>query len=113
MREIKFRVWHKELKDMTYSKDAFSLTSFLGKIEYYSSMYSELMQFTGLKDCKGKEIYEGDIVSGSSVVGFEKGMFIPSYDFGQQERWEDVEDWNIRATVDGNIYENPELMETE
>jgi uncharacterized phage protein (TIGR01671 family) len=73
----------------------------------------ELMQFTGLLDKNGKEIYEGDIlalVNGyCDVVKFERSAW----------RWNDGHNilgvsWNLESfEVLGNIYENPELMPTE
>jgi len=68
MREIKFRAWHKGQKQMF---TALYLT-FGGKIGIWNYEeteidfasdypYLELMQYTGLKDKNGKEIYEGDI----------------------------------------------------
>lgn len=64
-REIKFRAWDKERNEMYYPSSlhchfrgntAFNSTRFSG------DDYSILMQYVGLKDKNGKEIYEGDIV---------------------------------------------------
>ena len=64
--------------------------------------YEDLMQFTGLKDKNGKEIYEGDIVrqdydNALCEVKFISGCFSPFKHDGQ-------------FVVIGNIYENPELL---
>lgn len=72
-----------------------------------------LMQYTGLKDKNGKEIYEGDIVDtgewhGKSEVFFMNGSYkikgrSSSVGFGQMSK---------KSEVIGNIYENPELLKT-
>lgn len=64
-REIKFRVWDKKQNRMfshklinQYDKDGYVLWGdiFSGREET-----AEIMQFTGLKDKNGREMYEGDI----------------------------------------------------
>ena len=86
----------------------------------------ELMQFTGLKDKNGKEIYEGDIVKFSDCdddvyvtpvvwnknyacfgVSFS-GKYPISFDY-LEEFYTELKD----IEVVGNIYENPELLEGE
>ena len=83
MREIKFRVWDNNI--MYYNV-------MVGNPPVNPSVYVEghgwsectedaiLMQYTGLKDVNGKEIYEGDIVKANKIgknyeVKFKKGAF--------------------------------------
>ena len=83
----------------------------------------ELMQFTGLKDKNGKEIFEGDIVRYklgrnifTEVVVYDKdsaGFGVVDNDvdgiiFSFGELWEDIELHNLE--IIGNKYENPELL---
>jgi len=89
-----------------------------------------LMQFTGLLDKNGKEIYEGDIVvqakdyqdtlgqEGNHLVQFFRGTFVLTNKAGGWARggmFEHLADVNgeyARCEVIGNIYENPELLQS-
>lgn len=120
MREFKFRAWRKEHKQMDYSKSWQDLWEFH---EYHDKVFGKdgylLMQYTGLKDKNGKEIYEGDIVRGRSY-GFPTTR---NY-IGVVEYWyngfsvKENKDKGIRDGLNttfeviGNIYENPELLES-
>lgn len=147
MKHIKFRAFATGVNVMTFFDNVIVATGELsegkawgmffpsvnGKV--YLGGYSEPMQFTGLCDKNGKEIYEGDIVDihnhGRFEVGYSIGAFNIKRIFGEREplpKWKlkgesrtfnlatytDVIDLqNPRMglyTVIGNIYENPELL---
>ena len=103
-REIKFRAWNKD--QMVYSTNEFRSEHFLTTSGDILNRYSTVMQFTGLTDKNGKDIYEGDIVQSEQLVtlmpvDFEIGSFgVPDYHLHQLS---DIE-------VIGNIYQNPELL---
>ena len=119
MREIKFRAWDKENEEMY---DVAMIDVETGEVAYtdHPTGYNadalleqvELMQYTGLKDKNGKEIYEGDILKDCDTreiktVIWHKNCFIlrDTKGFYQWTYFEDEHE------VIGNIYENPELLE--
>ena len=111
MREIKFKAWDEEFKRwldlsigyFSFSKDGSLLRN--GDIRLSSQI--KILQYTGLQDKNGKDIYEGDVLNvNDSVVVFDNGRFVPAYDFGNQETWADDYKWNEDVEVIGNIYEN-------
>jgi len=128
MREIKFRAWDKEKREMITAKGTSYgnyLVWFDGRIRWYGGGdwpetrgFEEnkniiLMQYTGLKDSKGKEIYEGDIVSGDGFKGVIKwivyGWFCHRlHADGEVEEWFPFDEYPFE--VIGNIYEHPDLV---
>jgi uncharacterized phage protein (TIGR01671 family) len=117
MREIKFMAWDKENKTML---DMDTLAEDWGFCIFYQHEVDhglEMMQYIGLEDINGKEIYEGDIVEVkdpyptgvrmfTGVVMFDNGSFMIKSSVGEHYRWLDYE-----VEVIGNVYENPELLE--
>jgi uncharacterized phage protein (TIGR01671 family) len=125
MREIKFRAWDREVGKWK------GIWIFRGGHIGEKSHYDEpevfrlddrdgdeviFMQYTGLKDKDGKEIYEGDIVDCQpwshikpqrDVVEYSECQFFPMSTLGKET------DWGVIGRdyeVVGNIYENPDLL---
>lgn len=115
-REIKFRAWDKDMKEMVFVSgiqfDPHSPKEKPNIIDERNDIRDlddiELMQFTGLKDKNGKEVYESDIVKYmdyneagevefNDVVEYHEGAFYPVCERPSNE-----------FEVIGNIYENPE-----
>ena len=103
-REIKFRVWSKDLK--CYD-DYFELSPHWGD---FSGILDDnafvIEQYTGLRDKNGKEIYEGDIVKETITTDEEITQIYEVY-------WdEDMLCWGIRGTEGYNYNLHDELWET-
>ena len=121
MREIKFRAWHKGQKRWVYGIlvgldgvaeryiDDDGGKSGLWEHECNESDQLQLVQYTGLKDKNGKEIYEGDVIRDCN---------------GLPDTW--VVEWSVEEAgflgldwcgkpneVIGNIYEHPGLIKED
>ena len=62
MRQIKFRGWDEKNKEMVDNINLLFSNHLNDCFEEYEECGLKIMQYTGLKDKNGKEIYEGDIV---------------------------------------------------
>jgi len=118
-RELKFRIWDNKNKTFIYDWDASlkRLAISLAGLVYhggYDDVLPEndyvIQQYTGLKDSKGNDIYEGDIVEigdRKREVIFNIGMFYIDENYGDIVPISEVD--NIIKVI-GNIFENPELL---
>lgn len=123
MREIKFRAWDRFKQRWSNYKINDDTVYFMDKntgVWYgsYNKRYKDfnLMQYTELKDMRGKEIYEGDILLDGNnkkpyKVIFENGSFRAEFEGDFEEYSFDLIDVIAQGCeVVGNIYENPELI---
>jgi len=143
MRDLRFRAWDKEEKEMLSYEDIDASDKdgnlMWGEILNGKHPDIELMQFTGLHDKNGKEIWEGDILSfagnitADNSLGFEpNGYFYDeddnhivvwdikqacwSLNFNPDEEWKYKRDTHglmldsSSIEVIGNVWENPELL---
>lgn len=119
-RSYKFRAWIRQDEwDEESKNQAYEMCYDLAFEEYEPindllASVEHLMQYTGLKDKNGKEIYEGDIVIGfptgnqPAIVDFAHGAFMTYWKARDEWRWlyQPTYVWEVI----GNIWENPKLI---
>lgn len=115
MRDIKFRCWDIVRKKMRGEYDLWDIPYNEIFIHTPDQRALNIMQYTGLKDINGKEIYEGDIVRYYSTHIDSWGGKRYEINYTQDGEWALGEDWLLSkkwryCEVIGNIYENPELL---
>ena len=131
-RELKFRAWNGQ--EMGY--ELWNGEDYPHVNDWLNNSPFDIMQYTGLKDKRGTEIYEGDIIKdhgdiglykdGLSEVSFYAGAFgvthyydlthLPLSGFdtvwesNDCEGYEEKDIWLANLEIIGNIYENPKLI---
>lgn len=127
LREIKFRAWDKFTNTMWNWEEHNAFSTDKGSIKQWFEDYDLIvMEYTGLKDSNGKEMYEGDIVVAIALKEYEceEELCISDIIYNQGNA---LGEWQVRSKgyehglpivwggweslkVIGNIYENPELL---
>jgi uncharacterized phage protein (TIGR01671 family) len=129
-REIKFRAWD-NYQNCMYDWNDLNLPSSMTFIDYCNGKnhYIKLMQYTGLKDKNGVEIYEGDVLLDGEhtfrVYDTTGGFTIKASVWRKDLKdavhsdlliWEPLTDAQLQSYIKqsceiiGNIHENPELL---
>ena len=110
-REIKFREYNSHWKKM-YAPFTLINAITAGGISDRYNKHSIFMQYTGLKDKNGKEIYERDVVTrGRNLGGQEQEHHIVIFDYDFLSFLDRTPE-NIIEVI-GNIYENSELLDNK
>lgn len=110
-REIKFRAW----------QDGQMLTQPIpgnyAAARFFGFLYEDapVMQFTGLKDKNGTEIYEGDIATHAKSTVYKYTDIITGEVVIEVSRGVVIGGWPASYDIEviGNIYENPDLLDTK
>jgi len=124
MREIKFRAWDKAIKKIINNINLLNIDFgifFYGNIdEYIELVECKIMQYTGLKDKNGKEIYEGDIIKAIDyspqnyqIKFIEGGFCATNKNLIPIDINHFYPSTGCIVEIIGNIYENPELLESK
>jgi hypothetical protein len=115
MRELKFRVWFEVERHMDYDPCIDTGDTLVN--ENFVPHFGEVwMQYTGLKDSKGKEIYEGDLVRIKRPLWDWGPDGAPMVEHLVEIKWvEETCGFRDAAAVTdgevvGNTYENPDML---
>lgn len=110
-RELKFRAWYEgQMLSVVDLSTPLSTYEWLGKVD------AHIMQFTGMKDKDGKELYEEDIIQGhhfKSIIEWDdkKGGWIMNA-IGSPVKYSLTQERASEFEKIGNIYQNPKLLQS-
>ena len=126
-RVIKFRAWDGEAMIYLSNLRIIHVANLLS-FHFDSSIEAttmidgniKLMQFTGLLDKNGKEIFEGDVIGDKVITWHAGGFCLISKIAYQDKSYQQETEWYLPHSIEnlsfdekeilGNIYEHPELL---
>lgn len=135
-REIKFRVFDKVAHEMSEPFALFGEFTLMGAVHDWQREIRlgvdikdslgmlndlEVMQFTGLLDKDGKEIYEGDVIESMDsqgnpiqhIITWNESQWVAKYAFGGLAGWSTIsQSWidEFQKKIIGNVYTDPHLL---
>ena len=114
MRELKYRAWDVNNRQMFYGVERPSYIDLYDCVQTFDFFLDneavELMQFTGMKDKNGKEIYEGDILIDLMISpSLNNKIVIRNYIEDSYHIINEMRE-GCHFEIIGNIYENPEMI---
>ena len=119
MRKLKFRCWDTSQNKLRYDVTGFEhyndneMSGIFLNGDYFEIATNPTMQFTGILDKNGKEIYEGDILQIDSVCFVKWNDNMATYDCrfnGETKSLDYILSSRCDIEIIGNIYENPTLL---
>lgn len=119
MRKIKFRIWSKINNSMSPSMPLKELCyqEYDKTLDPFNDNYVVWIQFTGLKDKNGKEIYEGDVVRRNNNEQLKEIVWndtqIAGFAYQVGAYYNGIVEPSDELEIIGNIYEHPHLLSTK